>query len=144
METWALSQGDLDVAGDGNVTSITGADRIRQEISCWLMEPLGSDPLYPKFGSKLWDSIGMIATDMELMEIKAEVTRVVNNYIEYQQIQMNEAKSKDAQSFLNSWTKDDIIQSFDGVDVYSVGDTVTVSISLTTASGNDIEVTKTL
>ena len=48
-----IADGDIAVRGDGDVTQVSGAERLSQEISCWLLEPLGTDPMYPKFGSDL-------------------------------------------------------------------------------------------
>ena len=56
MYTLKIVNGDFAVKGDGNIVQLTGAQRIRQELACWLLEPLGTDKYYSKFGSAIGDN----------------------------------------------------------------------------------------
>lgn len=139
-----LTDGDIAVRGDGNSIKLTGAKRLEQEIACWLMEPVGSDMLYSKFGSTLWDKVGSPMLDEYIADVRSEVVRVVNNYIEYQKGQINADLLKGESVFLSNWGDDDIISRFDGVSVNVVADTLEVTVQLTTAGGNSIVVERTI
>ena len=130
--------GDLLVRGDGNVVEISGADRVKQELSHWLIEPLGSDTVYRRFGSTLWDSVGEPVLSQTLNEISAEVERVVNNYIAYQKRQVNEDMLRGVDAFSRNWGADDIIDSVASIDVSAVADTVYVKVELVLSSGDRV------
>lgn len=137
-----IADGDIAVRGDGNVTKITGVERVVQDISCWILEPINSDPMYARFGSTCWDMIGSIMTQDQLRELKLEVTRVVNNYYEYQQRQISQAVGNG--TFGSVFPNDEIIASIDGIDVSAVADTARVVVRLTMAKGNQVIVDQTL
>ena len=138
-----IAAGDIAVRGDGNVQQISGRERIAQELACWLIEPLGTDTIYRRFGSTLADLIGSPVSDEVLADVRAEVYRVVGNYIEYQKRQVSEAMESGAYDFLSVWSPDDIINSFDGIDIEAVADSVQVTVKLTTAAGETVTVVQT-
>ena len=144
MYSLKLTDGDLAIRGDGNSVQLTGARRLEQEISCWLLEPVGSDTLYSKFGSTLWDKVGSPMLDEYIAEVRSEVVRVVNNYIEYQKNQVNADLLKGEAVFLSNWGDDDIIKRFDGVSVNVVADTLEVTVQLTTVAGSKVTVERTI
>ena len=135
-----ISNGDFAVRGDGHVVEITGRNRIEQELAHWLLEPIGTDTLYARFGSRLGELIGSPMLDEYIAEVRSECGRVVQNYVEYQKRQMNEDLLKGETYFLKNWADDDIIESVDGITVKTVADRVRVTVKLTTAAGNRIEV----
>lgn len=142
MNGLKITDGDLALQGNGDVVQISGAERIAQELSCWLLEPLGSDRLYTGFGSDIGDQIGTIIDSDALLAVKTEVVRVVKNYIAYQQNQMTNAKADNLTDFVNAWNEDDIISTINSVSVTSDSTTVTVVVSLTTAGGSSVTVTQ--
>ena len=144
MYSLKIVDGDLAMLGDGTIAQISGAERIRQELSCWLLEPLGTDVMYSNFGSTLNDSIGSPITSDNLLEVKTEVTRVVNNYIEYQKKQYEAARNRSTDAVLNAWSEDDMIARVDYIRVDAVADTVAVVVKLTTAAGLGISVEQVL
>ena len=144
MYSLKIVDGDLAMWGDGTIAQISGAERIRQELSCWLLEPLGTDVMYSNFGSTLNDSIGSPITSDNLLEVKTEVTRVVNNYIEYQKKQYEAARNRSTDAVLNAWSEDDMIARVDYIRVDAVADTVAVVVKLTTAAGLGISVEQVL
>ena len=135
-----IVNGDLAVQGDGNITELTGHERLEQELSCWILEPLGTDRMYSNFGSTLDGYVGSPIIDEYLIDIRAEVTRVVNNYIAYQRQQIQEARNSSTASFINAWRPDDIISSLDDIQIESMADTVKVVVKLTTMTGDEISV----
>lgn len=133
-----ITDGDLAVRGDGNITKIYGAERIVQDLSCWILEPFNTDPMYSRFGSTVWDMIGATVTNDRLGQLKAEITRVVNNYYEYQQRQISQAVGNG--TFNYAFPNDEVIGSIDSIDVSAIADSVSVVVKLTMASGNQIAV----
>lgn len=133
-----ITDGDLAVRGDGNITKIYGAERIVQDLSCWILEPFNTDPMYSRFGSTVWDMIGTTVTNDNLGQLKAEITRVVNNYYEYQQRQISQAVGNG--TFNYAFPNDEVIGSIDSIDVSAIADSVSVVVKLTMASGNQIAV----
>lgn len=139
-----LVDGDLAVAADGSVNKITGADRIRQELTCWLLEPIGTDVMYGNFGSHLGEYIGTAITNESMVNVRAEVVRVVNNYIAYQKKQYQQATRLSTSSLINSWSGADLIASVDRISVDAVADSIKVMIKLTTMAGMEISVEEVL
>ena len=137
-----IMNGDISVRGDGNTVEVSGVERITQEISHWLIEPLGTDKLYARFGSSLWDKVGDPMIEKYVSDVRSEVYRVVSNYVAYQKRQMQEDLALSPDLFLRKWGDNDIIDNFRGVDVNAVADTLYVTVKLTTASGTDFEVTQ--
>lgn len=135
-----MVNGDISVRGDGNSVEVTGVERLVQEISHWLIEPLGTDQLYAKFGSSLWDQVGDPLIDKCVVDVKAEVYRVVSNYVAYQKRQMQEDLNASPDLFMRKWGNDDIVDEFKGVDVNVVADTLYVTVKLKTASGAEFTV----
>lgn len=133
-----ITDGDLAVRGDGNITKIYGAERIVQDLSCWILEPFNTDTMYSRFGSTVWDMIGTTVTNDNLGQLKAEITRVVNNYYEYQQRQISQAVGNG--TFNYAFPNDEVIGSIDSIDVSAIADSVSVVVKLTMASGNQIAV----
>lgn len=144
MYTFKIANGDLAMRGDGNITQLSGPQRIEQELACWILEPLGTDKLYPGFGSKLGDYVGSPALNDYLIEIRAEVVRVVNNYIEYQKKQIERYRSGTIGDFVNAWNDDDIIRTVNSIDVKTVADTVSVTVTLTTVAGQGVNIAQVL
>ena len=130
--------GDIAVMGDGNVKQVVGRERLIQELSHWLIEPMGTDSIYEKFGSKLWDSVGDPMIDESIDDVRMEVSRVVTNYMAYQSRKMKEDLAISSDRFLKNWADDEIIDSIDAIDVSAVADTLYVTVKLTTADGSQV------
>lgn len=145
MKCMRVIDGDISVGGDGKIVMVEGTERIKQELALWLLEPLGTDSVYPKFGADLWTYIGAPAFEDNLMAIRTEVTRVVNNYIAAQ----NERIAQDKQSmsneeFLQCWTDYDIVTSISSINVSQTETDVRVIVSLSTAADTEVTVEQTI
>ena len=132
--------GDIALNGDGNVKKVSGAERVKQELSHWLMEPLGTDPIYVNFGSTLWDSVGGIASSEHISNVREEVSRVVSNYVAYQRRQIKEDMAMGQERFMRNWDVGDIVESVNEIDVKAVADTVYITVKLTLANGTGVTV----
>lgn len=136
MYTFKLANGDIQMGYDGAVDEASGMDRIVQNLSCWLLEPLGTDKVYKRFGSVLWSEIGEPLSSEKVMEIRAEVKRVVDNFIAYERSQYTSAAKRGANYFARSWADAVIPTELIGIDVETVADTVTVMVELATTGGS--------
>lgn len=140
MYGFKLSGGDIAVRGDGNVSTVTGHERIKQELACWLLEPIGTDPLYPRFGSSLNELIGSPMIEEYTSRVRREVQRVVANYIEYQKNQMNDDMLKGETVYLSNWQDSDIISSVQSIRLNAVADDLHVRVELNTVGGETVVV----
>ena len=139
-----ITNGDLAVMGDGNCVLVTGRERLVQEISHWLLEPLGTDSLYNRFGSTLDQIIGSPMLPEYMAEVRSEVGRVLQNYMAYQTRRMNEDRLKGEDVFLRNWSDEDIVDVLDGISVKAVADTLKVTVKLTTVAGTKLTIERTL
>lgn len=145
MKCMKVVDGDIAIGGDGKAVMVEGAERIRQELALWLLEPLGTDGVYPKFGSDLWSYVGTPAFEDNLTAIRSEVNRVVTNYIAAQ----NEQIAKDRQrlsdvEFLQVWTDDDIVSTLNSITVSATGTNVNVLVIVSTAASTQVAVEQSL
>jgi len=139
-----VAEGDLAVRGDGNISEVRGAERLRQELSHWLLEPVGTDTLYPRFGSMLDGMVGSPMLPEYISEVRTEVGRVVTNYVEYQKRMMNADRERGAALFLENWPDDEIVDTVDGIAVENVADRLLVTVKLTTVAGTRVAVSRQL
>ena len=139
-----VTNGDLAVMGDGNCVLVEGRERLAQEISHWLLEPLGTDALYNRFGSTLDQIIGSPMLAEYIAEVRTEVGRVLQNYMAYQTRQMNEDRLKGDEVFLKNWKDEDIIDAVEGLSVKAVADTLKVTIKLFTVAGTRLIIERSL
>jgi len=132
-----ISNGDLAVRGDGQIELVTGGDRIRQDLVCWTLEPYGTDRVHARFGSTLHTYIGTAASDANLSEMRAEVTRVLNNYIALQGVRVKQATVYEA---MNVWTPDEVIGSVPDIRIRTQDTDVSVMVSLETIGGRPVSI----
>lgn len=140
MKTLALQNGDLVVTYGGHKT-VSGRQKIAQEIALALGEPFGFDPYQKDMGSTLDDFFGEPINDMTDAMIEAEVIRVVNKYISVQQRQVLQDNLQQRQSRFDS---SDVVTGVDSVSVTSNLDTILVQLVLRTASGGQVQVSRTV
>ena len=118
-------------------------DLVEQNVACWLMEPVGSDPMYPKFGSHLWEMIGTPITDGTEGTVKSEVRRVVSAYKTYQDY-LRDQYARSAVADAGAWNPEDVVRSVLTPRVSAVADTVRVVVNLTTEAGDEVTVDQTV
>ena len=99
--------------------------------------------MYSAFGSTLNDSIGGTVSSTTKTDVKAEVTRVVNNYVTYQRKQYQEHVNGVNGNIVNVWGAGDLIKSVVSIDVSAVADTVRVVVRLKLSDGSVVDVEQT-
>jgi len=145
--TWSFQvyNGDLNISGPGGFATVTGQQKLIQDLKDWLLTPRGTDPFHPDFGSSLDGgvmpdgtvieaAIGSLITAESMTSIESEVRRVLNAY---QQQQLNRiAREAPLYAGQNTFSAGEILQSVNDVNVTQVGPTLLVAVSITTGDGS--------
>lgn len=138
-----LSSGDLVPSGRGFAT-VTGVSYLRQRIAMALQVPYGSDPYNPQWGSVLPGYIGRPQTAATTSLVSSETARVLQQLIAAQQALTRQVSITGS---VTPYGADDIIASVDSVSAVRAPadpETMQVSLALTTLSGQQITVSRTL
>lgn len=140
MKTLALQSGDLVVGSDGHKT-ITGSQRIRQDLALALGEAYGNDRFHPTWGSTLPNYIGRpMSSDSEML-VRSEVARVVQGYIDTQRA---EVLNDNLTGRRSRFTTADVVSRLNAISTVLRYDTIKVKISLTTKSGESLAVSRSV
>ena len=140
MKTLALSGGDLVVGSTGHLT-VSGRRKITQELSLALSESYGFDKYHQDLGSILRDFIGEPITDETQALVEAEVGRVLRGYIDTQRREVLE----DHLSYRASrFDASDVVTAVTSISSSVSFDQITVRATLRTASGQTIDLARTV
>lgn len=126
-----LVDGDLSLRDDGRTNAVTGAERIAQDLACWLLEPVGTDVMYPRFGSVLDRYIGSVVDGATLSDVDREVWRVANNYLQHQAKRQELSQEElTANEYAQVWSGNDIVAALSEAGIGAYGDTISVDIGI--------------
>jgi phage baseplate assembly protein W len=139
MQTLALVHGDLVIDGTGNYALYSGVNRIRQDLTLALTEEYGSDHFHPLWGSIVTSYLGNPITANLQQLVKAEVNRVVQNYLTLQQSSVLRNTTYDIQGVYDT---SDVVQSVDNISVSTAFDSIYVSASLTTVDRQTVTINR--
>jgi phage baseplate assembly protein W len=140
MKTLALANGDLVVGPTGHQT-VSGTAKIRQELALALGEEYGNDRFHPTLGSVLIDFIGQPVTDEMTMLIRAEVGRVIQQYVAVQQ---REVLLDNLAARRSRFDSSDVVTGVTSVQAVVSLDSVQVTVSLTTQAGATVTINRTV
>ena len=140
MKALALSNGDLVVGSQGH-SMVTGSSKIRQDMALALGEPLGEDRFHTQWGSVLPSYIGSPLTDDVEALVRAEVSRVLSNYIAVRDEYILEDRLTGSGSRFDS---SDVVSSVDSISAKVDEDSIRVSVVLTTLAGTKIKINRTV
>ena len=127
----ALRDGDLVQLGS-TLQTVSGANKLQQDMSLWLTERLGVDRFHPRYGSILPNFIGGVINLSTQADVQSEVDRVLGNYQAVQQQTFN------ANPQLFSY--DELLNDLLSVDVGVSYDTVSVAVSVSTGASTFVSV----
>lgn len=139
--------GDLSLGGPGGLSVVTGTDKLIQDLKCWLLEPMGTDPIHPDYGSILDGGslpgsgrmAGLIGTEIDstsILKVEAEVRRILTAY---QQQQIDRIRiERTIYNGKNTYNFGEILYSVDSVSARQFKDTIIVNVSIRTASGQQL------
>lgn len=131
MKQLLIQNGDL-VVGAGGYVTVEGERKLRQDLSHALREPVGTDRFAPRWGSTLPGMIGTYQTSETAAQVKAEVSRVIQNYVNLTAALVQQDRLAGTRSRLRS---DEVISRIVGINVTRVIDRVDVRVALQTLAG---------
>lgn len=140
MQTLALVNGDLMLA-QGGYLLYTGADRIKQDLTLALLEAYGTDRFHPRWGSVIMNYIGNPITPQLESLVRAEVTRVVQNYIAIQQAEVLRDSVVDVKG---RFTTSDVVRNIAGIQTQVQMDRINVVLALQTLARETITIKKAM
>lgn len=145
MNDLEIINGDIKLDDSGKMSEISGHDRIRQDLACWILEPLANDKTFPKFGSTLNSYIGEPAWNLTISKIKSEVARIVKNYITYQKTMYTDMASKKGKvETASCWSLDDLLTGEFSIQIDVENDTIRVNVEVYTSKGTTITVSEVI
>lgn len=136
MKTLAVKNGDLVLTGS-KFGMVEGISRVQQQLGLALREAYGADRFHRSWGSTLPSWIGQVMTADVPFEVRAEVTRIVRDFI----IQQTEkVKERAALGFTSVITAEEMIMDITDIKIETRNDTLRVKVTLRTASGQEFSV----
>lgn len=139
INTLALINGDLAIGTNGAYLLYSGVSRIRQDLTLALTEEYGTDRFHPTYGSIVQSYLGQILSAELMQLVRAEVNRVLQNYLI---IQQNEVLRDTLIDVANRYDTSDVVQSVDSVQARAVLDTIYLSATLTTLSRESVTISR--
>jgi phage baseplate assembly protein W len=147
--SFAIKNGDLNPYGPGGYQTVTGSQKLLQDLRVWLLTPRGSDPLHLDYGSTLdggtvdgatvESSIGSIIDPTRLLALESEVRRVL---YAYQQQQMDRLYADQQQlGGKNTFSVGEILYDVENVQLSQIGDVVVIAVSIRASDGTLLNVT---
>lgn len=137
INTLALFDGDLMIA-QGGYQLFSGARRLKQDLTLALRDEYGSDRFHPRWGSIAMRYIGLVVTPELQAAVRAEVNRVVQNYIA---IQKSEVLRDSQVDVAGRFTTSDVVRSIIGIRSSIDTDTINVAMTLQTLSRETVTLT---
>jgi hypothetical protein len=142
--SWSLQlvNGDLFLQG-GSLSTVTGSAKLVQDLSCWLLQPLGANSLHTSYGSILEYGVdengnyypGLIGSPnnaTSIAQIEAEIKRVCSSY-QTQQINRN---NSDVQIYgASTLTLGEALLGVNNISASSQNDIENIEVTLETGSG---------
>lgn len=147
--SFSIDGGDLKVGSGRSFETVTGAQKLAQDLGLWVLERIGTDPATPQYGSRLdggiidgisIDSfIGQTLTNERVLEVKQELSTLL---AQYQQDQVSKMQREMVLYNGNhTLTTDETLSTVDSIEAVSVGDQIIVRVSITTLAGSNFKLT---
>lgn len=130
IKTLALHNGDL-MPAQGGYLLYTGVDRIRQDLTLALLEDYGTDRFHPRWGSVIKQYIGNVITPQLEALVRAEINRIVQNYIAIQQAEVLRDSQVDIKG---RFTTSDVVRSLLAINASIYLDRINIALALETMS----------
>jgi len=148
--SFQIRNGDLNWGGPGGFATVSGRQKLIQDLKNWILEPQGTDPFHPDFGSLLDGGVGPDGIEVDyligntvspegMMTIEAELRRILTAY----QQQQSDRMSNDIIQYggKNTFGLDEILLQVEDVKVENYQDVVLATITILTGSGNAVTFT---
>ena len=142
--SWSLqvSNGDLSFGGTG-MNTVTAADKLVQDLSCCILEPVGTDPLHPSYGSiidggvdyngnQIGGIIGGANDQVASTFVSAEIQRICQNY---QQGQVARNNADLTQYGASTLSVGEALLAVENVHISTLETAMSVNVTLQTGGG---------
>lgn len=140
IKTLALRNGDL-VIGPTGYQTLSGAQKVRQDLALALGEPYGDDRFHPSWGSVLPSYVGEPVGEELRSLVVSEAARVIQQYVDTQAADiLRDSLAQDR----SRYDTDDIVSQVLGIDAELALDTVKVKVVLRTVAGQMVTITRTV
>lgn len=140
MKTLAIEHGDF-VIGAGGFVTVDGPSKVKQDLAVAVREPYGSDRFHPRWGTLLHEYIGLAANDEMDMRVRAEVTRVIQNY-QFSQGQVLERDTM--QGRRSRYSTGELVDAITAIEVRQEFDRYRVKVTLRTLGRQEINLIRTV
>lgn len=145
--SFQLLNGDLNPQGPSGLAQVTGSQKLIQDLRCWYLTAIGSNPLHLDYGSSLDGGPGTDGTPIMsllgnvidanlILQVEAEIRRVLAAY-QQQQVQRL-LQDQQNLSGKNTFSQGELLQQVDSVNVSQVGDVLVANVQITTMDGTTI------
>lgn len=148
--SWSLQIKDGDFKVDSaHLGTVIGQYKLVQDMTCAIMERMGTDNLHPEYGSlidggrtpdgvSVGSVIGDEDTEMVALKIETELTRVAR---QLQNQQLARAKADKMTYGKATLSPQEVLMELQGIDFFMSEDRLSVLVHLTTATGVEFDVT---
>lgn len=140
MKTFQLRSGDF-VVGAGGFVEISGTQKVYQDLSVLVREPLGGDRFHPEWGGILGEFIGETITGEVAADVKNEISRLIQNYMV---MQANQISADNAMSRRPRFRPEEIVAGVDSIEVQTLHDRINVRVRVRTAAGESVDIVRTV
>lgn len=137
MKTITVSNGDIQL-NNGKIQFSTGSQKLVEDITRWLEEPLGTGFTSPGFGSLLWNNIGQPQTGGSANSVQSEISRILQLYQTQQAYSLQKAQSS---SQLSNWNKSEIIKNIISISASVYNTAIIANVILQTLQDEQINLT---
>ena len=121
-----LSGGDLSTASS-MLQTVSGTEKLKQDIHAWLTEAYQIDRFHPKYGSHMTSYIGQPMNVDSVFAIQVEVARVLSNLQSYQKQMYQQDPTL--------YSPDELLDYVDDISTVFDQDRLRIGITFRTATG---------
>lgn len=148
-----IRNGDLNLGGPKGIATVTGVEKLLQDLRQRILEPVGTDPMNPDFGSALdggltpdgveiVTNIGGQFTGETRANIEAEILRNLQAHQTLQIARIREQQEKyGGKTF---FTEREILYRIDSIQSEQIVDTLVIKVIITTAAGQQFSIVQPL
>ena len=122
-----LSGGDLSTASS-MLQTVSGTEKLKQDIHAWLTEAYRVDRFHPKYGSLMTSYIGQPMNVDSVFAIQVEVARVLSNLQSYQKQMYQQDPTL--------YSPDELLDYVDDISTVFDQDRLRIGITFRTATGD--------
>lgn len=141
MKTLVIRNGDL-ALGPGGFQTITGPQKVKQDLAVAMREPFGCDRFHPRWGSLLFDYVGRpVSLELEAL-IRGEITRLVQNYAASQGEALMQDRTRSQRR--SRFSTNEVVSGVEAIQVRQEYDRYHIRVIVRTMAGEEITLTRTV